>query len=457
MGDSGAAGRLDPLAHPWNPNHAGWAATGTAESTVRKITEPSYGGLDAAGPVRVTNDAGTATDAPTVTVTVVQDASTTGTAARDASTVVVSVAPDASASATHGRDASAGVHDASTDGAAGRDASTVAVATSPFAGLHASGGEILDVSGAAVRIRGVNRSGSEFACIGGYGFFDGPTDVASIVAMKTWKINAVRVPLNEDCWLGLNGVSAAYSGANYQAAIKAYVALLLANGIYPILDLHWSAPGSVLATGQQPMADADHSPAFWTSVAGAFKSEGSVILELYNEPWPDNDQDTTAAWTCWRDGGSCPSVSFPVAGMQTLVNAVRATGATNLVLLGGVEYSNALTQWVAYKPKDPLDNLAAAWHVYQNNACSSAACYDQIAAPLALAYPIVATEVGDSSCDGAFMTTVTQWLESHGQGYSAWTWSAWGSACANYSLILDYTGTPNGAYGLAYRTQLLSH
>jgi hypothetical protein len=313
------------------------------------------------------------------------------------------------------------------------------------------------VSGAAVRIRGVNRSGSEFACIGGYGFFDGPTDVASIVAMKTWKINAVRVPLNEDCWLGLNGVSAAYSGANYQAAIKAYVALLLANGIYPILDLHWSAPGSVLATGQQPMADADHSPAFWTSVAGAFKSEGSVILELYNEPWPDNDQDTTAAWTCWRDGGSCPSVSFPVAGMQTLVNAVRATGATNLVLLGGVEYSNALTQWVAYKPKDPLDNLAAAWHVYQNNACSSAACYDQIAAPLALAYPIVATEVGDSSCDGAFMTTVTQWLESHGQSYSAWTWSAWGSACANYSLILDYTGTPNGAYGLAYRTQLLSH
>ena len=27
--------------------------------------------------------------------------------------------------------------------------------------------------------------------------------------MKAWNINAVRVPLNEDCWLGINGVASA--------------------------------------------------------------------------------------------------------------------------------------------------------------------------------------------------------------------------------------------------------
>jgi hypothetical protein len=347
--------------------------------------------------------------------------------------------------------------DAAAEAASAAPGSDAASSAPPsmFAGLHAVGNRIVGADGGTVSLHGVNRSGSEFACVGGYGFFDGPTDAASIAAMKAWGINAVRVPINEDCWLGINGVAAAYSGTNYQQAIETYVDLLLASGIYPIVDLHWNAPGTTLATGQEPMADADHSPAFWTSAAGVFKSKGSVVLELYNEPWPDNDQDTTAAWTCWRDGGSCPSVSFTVAGMQTLVDTVRATGATNLLLLGGVEYSNALSQWAAYKPTDPLNNLAAAWHVYQGNACSDASCFDQIAAPVAAAFPIIATEIGDSSCDGAFMTTVMQWLDAHDQSYAAWSWNAWGTACSNYSLVTDYTGTPNGAYGLAYQSHLM--
>jgi hypothetical protein len=340
------------------------------------------------------------------------------------------------------------------DGGASVDGDVADVSPASATGLHAVGNSIQNANGEAVIVHGVNRSGSEFACVGGYGFFDGPADQASLSAMLSWNINAVRVPLNEDCWLGINGVSAAYSGANYQQAIATYVALIIANGMYPIVDLHWNAPGTTLATGQQPMADADHAPAFWTSVASTFGSNGSVILELYNEPWPDNDQDTDAAWKCWRDGGNCPSVPFEVAGMQTLVDTVRATGATNLLLLGGVEYSNALSQWVAHKPSDPLDNLAAAWHVYDGNACSDPTCYDQIAGSVASNFPIIATEIGDDACDAAFMSTIMGWLDSHGQSYAAWTWNAWGTACGNYSLISDYSGTPNGAYGLAFQTHL---
>jgi endoglucanase len=345
-------------------------------------------------------------------------------------------------------------HDTATSSGSGSGSSEVTA--HPYAGLHVVGNTIENYYGEAVTLHGANRSGSEFACVGGYGFFDGPADAASLTAMQSWNINAVRVPLNEDCWLGINGVSSAYAGANYQAAIEAYVSLITAAGMYAIVDLHWNAPGTTLATGQEPMADADHAPAFWTSVASTFKSNGAVVLELYNEPWPDNDQDTTAAWTCWRDGGSCPSVSFEVAGMQTLVTTVRATGATNLVLLGGVEYSNALSQWMTYKPTDSLNNLAAAWHVYEGNTCSATSCFTDIAAPLAAKYPIVATEIGDSSCDGTFLTTVMGFLDASGQSYSAWTWNTWGSACSNYSLISDYTGTPNGAYGLAYQAHLLA-
>jgi aryl-phospho-beta-D-glucosidase BglC (GH1 family) len=274
--------------------------------------------------------------------------------------------------------------------------------------------------------------------------------------MKQWGINTVRVPLNEDCWLGINGVSSEYSGAAYQQAIEQYVALLNQNGIYVSVDLHWNAPGSTLATGQLPMADMDNAPAFWTSVATAFKGSGNVMFELYNEPYPDNNQDTTAAWTCWLNGGDCPSVSYTTAGMQTLVDTVRATGATNLILLGGVEYSNGLSQWATYKPTDSLNNLAAAWHVYEETVCNDSSCWESIQAPLAKSFPIVATEVGDSLCDGTFVTSAMSFLDGIGQSYAGWSWNAWGSACADYSIISDSTGTPNGAYGTAFQTHFLS-
>ena len=55
--------------------------------------------------------------------------------------------------------------------------------------------------------------------------------------------------------------------------------------------------------------------------------------------------------------------------MQSIVDAIRATGSTHIILLGGVQYSNALTQWLAHKPNDPLGQLGAAWHLYEFNAC----------------------------------------------------------------------------------------
>src|SRR5205823_699377 len=129
--------------------------------------------------------------------------------------------------------------------------------------VRVSGNAIVDAAGRVVQLRGVNRSGAEYACAEGWGIFDGPTDDAtSIAAMKSWHINAVRLPMNEDCWLAINGVNAAYSGANYRNAIVQYVNDLNARGIVVILNLHFSAPGGTIPTGQVPMADRDHSPAF---------------------------------------------------------------------------------------------------------------------------------------------------------------------------------------------------
>jgi hypothetical protein len=331
-------------------------------------------------------------------------------------------------------------------------APTPAGAASP---LHVQGNRLVNAAGQAVVLRGVNRSGTESACVlnGGWGFSEGPLDQASVNALKTWKVAIVRMPLNEDCWLGINGVNPTWSGANYQQAIKAYVNLLNQNGIYAILDLHWNAAGTALATSQKPMADADHAPAFWSSVASAFKGNNAAIFELYNEPYPDNQQNSTAAWTCWRDGGTCSGVAFQAAGMQTLVNAVRATGATNVIALGGVGYSDYLSQWLAYKPNDPLGNLAAAWHVYNFNACNSQSCWDTTAAPLIAQVPVLTTETGTDTCDSVWWNSFLTWLDAHQTSYQAWTWDNWGTACSALSLVTDYAGTAT-TYGQIYRAHL---
>ncbi|MGA3089146.1 MAG: cellulase family glycosylhydrolase [Terriglobales bacterium] len=58
------------------------------------------------------------------------------------------------------------------------------------------------------------------------------------------------------------------------------------------------------------------------------------------------------------------SLGWNVASMQVMINAVRATGATNIVLIAGVGYNDDLSHWLANRPTDPLNELACTWHPY---------------------------------------------------------------------------------------------
>src|SRR6202035_4869989 len=150
----------------------------------------------------------------------------------------------------------------------------------PAPQLHVSGSKLVNASGQQVVLHGIDRSGTEYACVQGNGIFDGPSDQASITAMASWGVNAVRVPLNEACWNAESYVNSAYAGANYQTAIENYVKLLNASGMVAILDLHWTdglytgnsaGCSSAQATCQKPMPDSAQSVPFWSSVATAFK------------------------------------------------------------------------------------------------------------------------------------------------------------------------------------------
>ncbi|HEX5120375.1 MAG TPA: cellulase family glycosylhydrolase [Pseudonocardiaceae bacterium] len=330
--------------------------------------------------------------------------------------------------------------------------------------LHVVGNKLEDATGSVVTLHGVNRSGAEFACVQGNGIFDGPVDQASITAIKSWGVTAVRVPVNEACWNAESYVEPQFAGATYQAAIKSYVNLLNSNGMDVILDLHWtdglytgnsSGCASAEATCQKPMPDAAQAVPFWSSVATTFKGNNSVIFDLFNEPFPSRATGSeTTGWQCWRDGGTCTGIGYPVAGMQSLVNAVRATGASNVIMLGGIEFSNDLTQWLQFEPTDPDNNLVASWHSYNFNTCSTQACWTSQIAPVAASVPLVAGEIGENDCAGGYITNLMSFLDGIGASYLGWTWNAW-DCSSGPSLISDYTGTPT-PFGAAFKSHLLS-
>lgn len=328
---------------------------------------------------------------------------------------------------------------------------TAARAANVPTGLHVVGNKIEDGSGRVIVPHGVDRMGTEYSCLYG-NTFDGPVDQTAVSAMLSWNVGIVRVPMNEDCWLGINGEPAnGLSAGTYQQNIVNFVNLLNQNGIIVILDLHWNNSGGNQATGQENMPDLDHAPAFWNSVANRFKSNSSVIFDLYNEPHD-------VSWSCWKNGSSsaygspCNGVGFAVAGMQTLVNTVRATGSTNILMLGGLSYSNDLSGWLANKPYDPQNNLAASAHIYNFNACVNTSCWDSQIASVAAQYPVIIGELGENDCpSSSFISGLMNWADQHGIGYLAWAWATY--ACP--SLLTNYNGTPTG-YGQGYKNHLLS-
>jgi hypothetical protein len=365
--------------------------------------------------------------------------------------------------------------------------------------ISVSGKQFVDQNGAVVQLRGVNRPGTEYSCVDGSGFTTGATgsegtnlsyDSTVASSLLDWNgsgasgnaINAVRVPLNEDCWLGINGVPAAYSGDNYQTFIEQEVDYLTAAGMYVILDLHWSAPGGFEATGQNVGPDEDHSVAFWQQVATAFADDPSVMFDLYNEPhiWCYTracassyvTADNTA-WGCYLNGCSytlnssedgVPSAqngyTFTVAGTQQLVNTIRDTGANNVIFVEGLGWANAMDNWVKYLPTDPVNQLAAEIHTYESsgmNVNNIPYLNGTLATGgLSSDYPIYVGEFGETICSGSsngFTLDTMDWADSHGYSYTAWGWDA-GEGCRGPSLVTNDDTGATTAYGAIVEAHL---
>jgi hypothetical protein len=330
---------------------------------------------------------------------------------------------------------------------------------------------LVDGAGRAVLLRGVNRAIFESRCTyDSSGVADGPADQKSVDAMLGWDIDAVRVTLNEDCWLGINGLPLGGNASGYRAAVARYVGLLRGNGLYVVLVPHFTAPGANRSTRIDYMPDNDHLPAFWNSVAAAFADDHGIVFDAINEvamaSWNNPHPSPPGEWNCWLNGCTLDSVyggRFVAAGMQSLVHAIRSQGATQPVVLGGIDYNADLSQLLGHLPVDPEHQLVASAHVYDFAEGSGIdAMFTGQLEPIAAQLPVILGELGERYCDSgtaAYTSHVLSLVDAEAVngnlfGVLGWTWNARTSKSTGWRcptgpngeggpiLIRDYSGTP---------------
>jgi endoglucanase len=313
-----------------------------------------------------------------------------------------------------------------------------------------SGSSILNSSGQTVTLHGVSLSSTEWSCNG-----DGNFPASAFATMHNeWNANAVRIPLFQDMWLS----TAKDYCSSYAANIAGWVKAAQANNMVVILDLHWSDKGNLdytpQSSNQQCMAD-QNSNTFWQQVASTYKTNPGVWFELYNEPELSN-------WSAWENGDSSGSVcGFPIVGMQTLYNTVRATGANNIVIAGGISHASHLDG----VPLLNGTNIAYAIHPYANdidggNAGSwSNSDWDNRFGYLVQQNkaPVIATEFGDTECGNSsgaasYDTGILNYFRNNHISYTGWAWYVGG--CGYPSLISDWSGDCVKSMGCTIQTDM---
>ena len=311
--------------------------------------------------------------------------------------------------------------------------------------LHVAGNRLQDSDGKEVWLQGVNAGGLETL----------PQDTqpikSTVVAIDEWRANCIRLPMNEAFWYGKSPYQND-GGKQYRDNIDQIVTLAANRGAYVAIDLHrFRAP-------KQEHAD------FWKDCAEKYKDHPAVLFDVFNEPHG-------ISWEIWQKGGFVgnekgadesaflteeekkKNQGFDSVGMQGLVDAVRSTGAKNIIIAGGLFWCNDLTGVTeGYALDDKGGNgIMYSWHTYNWHTD-----WEKKVLAAAAKYPIFLGEVGADTHKMDFIPLEAQedpytWVPDmlgFIQKYHL-NWTGW---ClhpgATPLLISDWNYTPTPYWGI---------
>ena len=308
--------------------------------------------------------------------------------------------------------------------------------------IKVSGNRLVDPEGKEVWLQGVNVPSLEWSV-------QGESVLRSVLtAIDGWKANVIRLPVKDEYWFGQKGQKD--GGKAYRELVDQVVTLAANRGAYVVLDLHrYRAP-------RKEYLD------FWTDAATRYKDHPAVLFDLINEPHG-------VSWEVWRNGGFVEEKKkegdedafltedekkhnkrgFVSPGMQAMVDTVRATGAKNVVVAGGLDYAYQLDGIVnGFALEDKTGNgIMYACHIYPWKSD-----WQKYLLDAAALHPILLGEVGADVNKMTFMPLEQQedahtWvpdmlglIQKHRLNWTGWAFHP--KASPRMLLDWDYTPTP---------------
>ena len=188
-----------------------------------------------------------------------------------------------------------------------------------------------------------------------------------------WKAEVIRVPL------GYSEAGGYQTDASNWTRAKAAIDAAIAKDVYVIIDRH----------SYKAHQETNAVKTFFETTVAAYHNVPNVIFEIYNEPTDAN-------------GGTWANIK---SHAETVISAIRAKGATNLILVGTPQWSARPSAANGNYLSD--NNVAYVFHFYAASHQTNTGNYDSwptygsgITTVLNAGKPVFVTEYGTTHSDG---------------------------------------------------------
>ena len=195
-------------------------------------------------------------------------------------------------------------------------------------------------------------------------------------------------------------------------------------------------------------------------MAATYKDHPAVIFDLYNEPF-------RVSWDVWLKGGQVTEkfgrpgketeTTYEAVGMQTLLDTIRATGAKNVVIAGGLDWSYDLSGIVdGTRLSDPDGNgVIYAMHAYPFKGETVERWVARMETATKI-LPVIVSEFG-SDPEGGKGLSGKNWVRKVllAMQEHSWAWTAWDlHPHAGPRLIATWNYTPTPHFGALVKQAL---
>lgn len=325
--------------------------------------------------------------------------------------------------------------------------------------IKVTGNRLTDPDGKEVWLQGVAIPGLEIVPEG-HGVVN-----STKVAIEEWKSNVVRLAVKDEYWFGRGKETPKTKGqtdggAAYRAIVDSAVNMAANRGCYLVIDNH------VFRAVKPEQLE------FWKEVATKYKNHPAVLFDIINEPHG-------ITWEVWRNGGFVEekkkkeidesaflseaekkaNEGYDSPGMQKLVEVIRATGAKNVIIAGGLDWAYDLTGILdGYALEDKTGNgIMYSTHVYPWKTD-----WQKSFLNAAEKYPLFLGEVGADVKKMSFLPPERQedpytWvpdmlavIQKYRLNWTGWSFHTW----ATPVMLSDWNYTPTPFWGLPAKEAL---